>query len=296
MPNNEKLDRFRTAAGFIAALDQSGGSSPKALAQYGIEPSEYSSDAEMFDLIHAERTRIVTSPAFTGDRVLAAIMFEDTMDREVDGRPTADYLWSVKGVIPFLKIDKGLQDEADGVQLMKDIPGLDETLAKAAAQGVIGTKERSVIHSADPAGIYRIVDQQFAVAQQVIAAGLLPILEPEIDIHAPDKQRAEELLKAAILEWLPRIGDDLVAIKISLPSVDGFYNDLMRHPNVARVVALSGGYTRDEADEHLRRNPGLVASFSRALLEGLNVHQSDEEFNTTLDSSIEQIYQASTAR
>lgn len=296
MPNNEKLDRFRTAAGFIAALDQSGGSSPKALAQYGIEPSEYSSDAEMFDLIHAERTRIVTSPAFTGDRVLAAIMFEDTMDREVDGSPTADYLWSVKGVIPFLKIDKGLQDEADGVQLMKDIPGLDETLVKAAAQGVVGTKERSVIHSADPAGIYRIVDQQFAVAQQVIAAGLLPILEPEIDIHAPDKQRAEELLKAAILEWLPRIGDDLVAIKISLPSVDGFYNDLMRHPNVARVVALSGGYTRDEADEHLRRNPGLIASFSRALLEGLNVHQSDEEFNTTLDDSIEQIYQASTAR
>lgn len=295
MPNTEKLDRFRTAPGFLAALDQSGGSSPKALEQYGIEPSEYSSDEEMFDLIHDERTRIVTSPAFTGDRVIAAIMFEDTMDRQIEGRPTADYLWSVKGVIPFLKIDKGLQDQRNGVQLMKDIPGLDATLDKAVAQRVLGTKMRSVIHAADPDGIAAIVDQQFTVAQQVIAAGLLPILEPEIDISAPDKQRSEELLKAGVLERLARLGQDQVAIKISLPSVDGFYNDLMRHPNVARVVALSGGYTRNEADELLRRNPGLIASFSRALLEGLSVDQTDEEFNATLAASIQEIYQASVA-
>ena len=296
MPDEQKLSRFETGRGFLAALDQSGGSSPRALAQYGIDASQYSTDAEMFDLIHAERVRIVTDPAFTSSRILAAILFEDTLDREVEGRPSAAYLWEVKGIIPFLKIDKGLLDEEDGVQLMRDIPGLDDLLPRAREAGVLGTKERSVIHSAHPDGIRRIVAQQFDVARAVLAHDLLHILEPEIDIHSPDKAEAEVLLKAAILEQLETLDEgQKVGVKISLPSVDDFYLDLIRHPRVARVVALSGGYDRDEADALLAKNHGLIASFSRALLEGLTAQQSDADFTKTLDTSIESIYRASLA-
>jgi len=296
VPDEQKQSRFETGRGFLAALDQSGGSSPKALAQYGIDASQYSTDAEMFDLIHAERVRIITDPAFTSERILAAILFEDTLDREIEGRPSAGYLWDVKGIIPFLKIDKGLLDEEDSVQLMRDIPGLDDLLPRAKAGGVLGTKARSVIHSAHPDGIRRVARQQFDLGRTVLGYDLIPILEPEIDIHAPDKAEAEVLLKAAILEQLETLAEgQKVGIKISLPSVDDFYLDLIRHPRVARVVALSGGYDRDEADALLARNHGLIASFSRALLEGLTAQQSDADFTATLDTSIESIYRASIA-
>lgn len=293
MVNTEQMQRFETGAGFIAALDQSGGSTPKALALYGIDASQYSSEAEMFDLIHAARTRIITSPVFASERILGAILFEGTLDRQIAGRDVPDYLWSEKHIIPFLKIDKGLQDEHDGVQLMRDIPGLADTLARASAQGVFGTKERSVIHVANEAGIASVVDQQFEVCRQVLAAGLVPILEPEVNISADDKQQAEELLNTALLERLDWLDEQKVAVKVTIPTVDGFYDELIAHPNVARVVALSGGYDRDDANRRLSRNHGLIASFSRALLDGLTAGQPPEDFDQALDLSIDSIYRAS---
>lgn len=295
MSDPQQSVRFEQGQGFIAALDQSGGSTPKALRGYGIEESAYSSEGEMFDLIHQARTRIITSAVFTGDRVLGAILFEGTLDRTVEGKDPATYLWEVKGVVPFLKIDKGLEAENNGVQLMKDIPGLDDLLERARDKGVFGTKERSVIHRADPAGIAAVVAQQVELGQRVLEAGLVPILEPEVDINAPDKSEAEELLKSELMNALSSLGEAKVGVKVTIPTVDGFYDDLMSHPNVARVVALSGGYTRDDANARLRRNPGLIASFSRALLDGLTADQSDDAFNETLDASIEAIYQASIA-
>lgn len=292
--HSEQRDRMSSGKGFIAALDQSGGSTPKALAEYGIEPSEYSGDEQMFDLVHQMRTRIITSDSFTGDKILAAILFEGTMDREIEGVGSAQFLWERKHVVPFLKIDKGLADEADGVQRMKPIPGLDELLARGVSKGVFGTKERSVIKAANPGGIEDIVNQQFELADQVLAAGLVPIIEPEVDIHIPDKQQAEELLHAQILAHLGDYSPERpVMIKISLPTEDNFYADLIAHPAVLRVVTLSGGYTRDEADQILARNNGLIASFSRALLQGLTAEQSISEFNATLTESINEIYAAS---
>jgi fructose-bisphosphate aldolase class I len=292
--NKEQYEKVRSAKGFIAALDQSGGSTPKALSAYGIESSAYSGESQMFDLMHAMRSRIITSPAFNGDRLLGAILFEQTMDRDVEGRGTADYLWSVKQVVPFLKVDKGLADEANGVQLMKPMPQLDSLLARAVSKGVFGTKMRSVVKRADAQGIEAIVDQQFAVGQQILAGGLMPIIEPEVDIHAPDKQEAERLLKAAIIKHLDALGpQQQVMLKLTIPSVDDFYADLVKHPKVLRVVALSGGYSRDDANKMLARNHGVVASFSRALTEGLSAQQSDEEFNKTLAASFTDIYEAS---
>jgi fructose-bisphosphate aldolase class I len=293
MPDPTQLARFQTGTGFIAALDQSGGSTPGALRLYGIDPADYSSESEMFDLIHAERVRIVTSPVFTSERILATILFENTLDRTIDGRDSADYLWNGKGIVPFLKIDKGLEDAQNGVQLMRDIPGLDDLLSRARRAGVLGTKERSVIHAADADGVRRVVAQQFELAARVLEADLLPILEPEVDITIPDKAEAERLLKDALFDGVDALGDRQVAIKISLPSVDDFYADLMAHPNVARVVALSGGYSQAEADGLLVRNHGLIASFSRALLQGLTAQQTDAEFQHTLDASIAAIYDAS---
>lgn len=295
MSDPQQSVRFEQGQGFIAALDQSGGSTPKALRSYGIKDSAYSSEDEMFDLIHQARTRIITSPVFTGDRVLGAILFEGTLDRTVEGKDPATYLWEAKGVVPFLKIDKGLEAENNGVQLMKDIPALGDLLERARGKGVFGTKERSVIHRADPAGIAAVVTQQVELGQRVLTAGLVPILEPEVDINAPDKSEAEELLKAELMKALSSLGEAKVGVKVTIPTVDGFYDDLMAHPNVARVVALSGGYARDDANARLRRNPGLIASFSRALLDGLTADQSDGAFNETLDASIEAIYQASIA-
>lgn len=295
MPDPQQIRRFEQGKGFVAALDQSGGSSPKALRDYGIDESGYSSEAEMFDLIHQARARIITSPAFNRDRVLGAILFEGTLDRPIDGKAPAAYLGEVKGIVPFLKIDKGLEAEQSGVQLMKAIPGLDDLLVRARSQGVFGTKERSVIHAADPEGIASVVAQQFELGERVLAADLVPILEPEVDINAPNKASAEELLKSELLAKLPSLGSAKVGIKVTIPTVDGFYDDLISHPNVARVVALSGGYSRDDANDRLRRNPGLIASFSRVLLDGLTAHQSDDEFNETLNASIESIYQASIA-
>jgi fructose-bisphosphate aldolase class I len=286
--------KFRSQAGFIAALDQSGGSTPKALKLYGIPESAYSGDAQMMDLIHAMRTRIITSPSFNGNRILAAILFENTMDREIEGRPTAEYLWGVKNVVPILKVDKGLQDEADGVQLMKPMPGLDALLARAKAKGIFGTKMRSVIKQANPAGIKAIVAQQFEVAKQIIAAGLVPIIEPEVDIKCPDKAGAEDLLKAEIMAQLDRLPEgQLVMLKLTIPSRDNLYADCIKHPRVLKVVALSGGYSRADANEKLARQHGMVASFSRALTEGLTAQQSDAEFDQALDAAIESIYQAS---
>jgi fructose-bisphosphate aldolase class I len=286
--------KFRTQDGFIAALDQSGGSTPKALRLYGIPESAYSNDTEMMDLIHAMRTRIITSPAFNGDRILAAILFEATMDRDIEGRPTAEYLWDVKKVVPILKVDKGLAEEANGVQLMKPMPGLDALLAKAKSKGIFGTKMRSVIKQADPAGIKAIVDQQFEVGRQIIAAGLVPIIEPEVDIKCPDKAKAEALLKAEIMAQLDSLPEgQLVMLKLTLPEVDNLYADCIAHPRVLKVVALSGGYSRDEANERLARQHRMVASFSRALTEGLTAQQTDAEFNAALDTAIEGIYQAS---
>ena len=286
--------KFRTQDGFIAALDQSGGSTPKALRLYGIPESAYSNDTEMMDLIHAMRTRIITAPAFNGDRILAAILFEATMDRDIEGRPTAEYLWDVKKVVPILKVDKGLAEEANGVQLMKPMPGLDALLAKAKSKGIFGTKMRSVIKQADPTGIKAIVDQQFEIGRQIIAAGLVPIIEPEVDIKCPDKAKAEALLKAEIMAQLDTLPEgQLVMLKLTLPEVDNLYADCIAHPRVLKVVALSGGYSRDEANKRLARQHRMVASFSRALTEGLTAQQTDAEFNAALDAAIESIYQAS---
>ncbi len=292
--NEQQLQKIKTQPGFIAALDQSGGSTPKALRLYGIKEGAWSNEEEMFAIVHQMRTRIITSPSFSGERILAAILFENTMDRDIEGRPTADYLWNVKRVVPFLKVDKGLAAEQDGVQLMKPMPALAALLDKAKAKGIFGTKMRSVIRQANAAGIEDIVSQQFDVAGQIIAAGLVPIIEPEVDIHCPEKAEAEALLKAAILEELDELpADQFVMLKITLPEQDDFYADCIGHPNVLRVVALSGGYTREEANERLRRNHGIVASFSRALVEGLSAQQSDAEFNAVLDGSIQSIFEAS---
>lgn len=296
MPDAAQLARFTTGRGFIAALDQSGGSTPKALALYGIDSDRYDGDDEMFALIHAARSRVVTSPVFTSDRVLGAILFEGTLDRDIEGRPAAHYLWHEKGIVPLLKIDRGLSPEAQGVQLMREIPDLDALLARAASAGIFGTKERSLILRADAEGIEAVVAQQIEVGRRVIAAGLVPILEPEVDIHAADKAEAETLLKTALLAHLDALPvDATVAVKVTIPTVDDFYADLIAHPRVARVVALSGGYERDDANERLARNPGLIASFSRALLDGLTVDQTPEQFDRTLDATIEGIYRASIA-
>jgi len=292
--NQEQFDKVRRGQGFIAALDQSGGSTPKALKLYGIDEAQYSNDAEMFDLVHEMRTRIMTSPAFDGDRVLGAILFEQTMDRQVEGKDTGDYLWGVKGVVPFIKIDKGLAEESDGAQVMKPMPGLDELLDRSVQKGMFGTKERSFIKLADKGGIRAVVDQQFEVARQVLGKGLVPIIEPEVDIKSPGKAQAEVLLKDAILGGLGTLGGDQhVMLKLSLPSEDNFYADLVGHPNVLKVVALSGGYSRAEACARLARNTGVIASFSRALTEGLTAQQSDDEFDRVLDGSIQAIYEAS---
>lgn len=290
--DEQQLNKVANDAGFIAALDQSGGSTPKALRLYGIEETAYSNEAEMFDLIHQMRTRIITSPAFNGDRVLGAILFEQTMDREIEGMGSAEYLWQVKRVVPFLKVDKGLAEESDGTQLMKPIPDLDDLCRRAVSHGVFGTKMRSVIKVADEAGITANVAQQFDVARQILAHDLVPIIEPEVDIHSPSKAAAEALLKGRILAELDGV-DRPIMLKLTLPEEDGFYSDLIAHPKVLRVVALSGGYSREEANARLARNPGMIASFSRALTEGLTAQQTDEEFNAALDASIASIYAAS---
>jgi len=295
--DTQQLDKVRSANGFVAALDQSGGSTPRALELYGIPRDAYATDEEMFDLMHAMRARIISSPSFGGDRVLAAILFEGTMDRQVEGIDTPSYLWDTKRVVPFLKIDKGLAEESAGVQLMKPIPDLDQLLARALTKGIFGTKARSVGRLPDEGGIKSLVDQQFELAERVLDAGLVPILEPEIDIHSPAKAEAERLLKATLIEHLDALSPSRsVMLKLTLPEVDDFYLDLVQHPRVLRVVALSGGYTRDEANARLARNHGVIASFSRALTEGLSAHQSDEEFNAVLDASIASIYRASTVK
>ena len=295
MSNFEKqLEKVKTAPGFIAALDQSGGSTPKALGLYGVGEDAWSDEAGMFDVVHQMRTRIMTSPSFGGDRILGAILFEGTMDREVEGQPTASYLWSVKNVAPFLKVDKGLADEEGGVQLMKPMPDLPALLQKAKANGIFGTKMRSVIKQANQAGVDAIVAQQFEIGKQIVAAGLVPIIEPEVDIHCPDKAEAEDLLHSAIMAQLNSLGsDELVMLKLTLPEKDNLYADCIAHPNIVRVVALSGGYSRDEANNRLTRNNGMVASFSRALSEGLKAQQSKEEFDAMLDASIGAIAAAS---
>ena len=292
--NEQQLEKMRSAAGFIAALDQSGGSTPKALGLYGIGEDAWSSDQQMFDLVHQMRSRIITSPAFNGQRILGAILFENTMDREIEGQPTATFLWEVKNVVPILKVDKGLAEEQDGAQLMKPMPGLDALLTKAGAKGIFGTKMRSVIKQANTDGVSAVVRQQFDVGRRIVVAGLVPIIEPEIDIHCPDKAEAEDLLKTALLSELDALSpDQLVMLKLTPPEVDNHYADCISHPNIVRVVALSGGYSREEANARLARNHGLVASFSRALSEGLSAQQSDEQFNAMLDASIESIFQAS---
>ena len=294
--NREQYDKIRRGDGFIAALDQSGGSTPKALEAYGIGRAAYKNDEEMFDRIHEMRTRIIKSPAFDGSRILGAILFENTMEREIDGRGTADYLWSVKRVVPFLKVDKGLEKEADGVQLMKPMPGLDALLERARGKGVFGTKMRSVIQRASRSGVQAVVDQQFEVGRRILAAGLVPIIEPEVSIEAPDKSAAEAQLKSAISASLESIPDGArVMLKLTIPDEDGFYRELVEHARVLKVVALSGGYSRDEANRRLARNPGVVASFSRALTEGLGAKQSDAEFDRALDAAIQSIYEASVA-
>jgi fructose-bisphosphate aldolase class I len=291
--NEQQLQQMKTHPGFIAALDQSGGSTPGALRLYGIKEGAWSNEDEMFGIVHQMRTRMITSPSFTGERIIGAILFENTMDRDIEGQPTADYLWNVKRVVPFLKVDKGLATEKDGVQLMKPMPALAALLDKAKAKRIFGTKMRSFIKQASGAGIKDIVNQQFEVAGQIIGAGLLPIIEPEVDIHCPEKAKAEELLKAAILEELKELPvGQLVMLKLTLPEQDDFYADCIRHSNVLKVVALSGGYAREEAIDRLRRNHGIVASFSRALLEGLSAQQSDAEFNALLDGSIQRIFEA----
>ena len=292
--NAQQLQKMQTQPGFIAALDQSGGSTPNALRSYGIKEGAWSTEEEMFAIVHQMRTRIITSPSFTGERILAAILFDNTMDRDIEGQPTADYLWNVKRVVPFLKVDQGLAAEQDGVQLMRPMPALAALLAKATAKGIFGTKMRSVIKHANAAGIKDIVSQQFEIAAQISAAGLVPIIEPEVDIHCPDKAKAEEVLKAALIEELNALpGEQLVMLKLTLPEHDDFYAACVRHPNVVRVVALSGGYTLEEANKRLRRNHGIVASFSRALIDGLTAQQSDAEFNALLDAHAQSIFEAS---
>lgn len=292
--NDEQRAKVRDGRGFIAALDQSGGSTPKALAAYGVGEDAYSNDAEMFDRIHEMRTRIITSPSFTGDRVLGAILFENTMDREVEGQGTGDCLWSEKQVVPFIKVDKGLADEANGVQVMRPIPGLDELLARAVTKHMFGTKMRSVIKLADKTGVSAVVDQQFEIGRQILTAGLVPIIEPEIDIHSPQKASAEDLLKASILEHLGDLSaQQQVMLKLTLPDEADFYRELVEHPRVLRLLALSGGYSRDDANRRLANNHGVIASFSRALTEGLSAQQSDDAFNAMLDVAIKSIYEAS---
>jgi fructose-bisphosphate aldolase, class I len=292
-----QLQKMRAKAGFVAALDQSGGSTPSALRSYGIKEQAWSNDAEMFALVHQMRARIITSPSFTGERILGAILFENTMDSDIAGQPTADFLWSVKQVVPFLKVDQGLAAEKDGVQLMKPIPGLAVLLARAKAKRIFGTKMRSLIKQANPAGIKDVVNQQFEAAGQIIAAGLVPIVEPEIDIHCPEKADAEELLKAALLQKLNELPvDQLVMLKLTLPELTDFYAECVAHPKVVRVVALSGGYSREECNNRLRKNHGIVASFSRALVEGLSVEQADAEYNALLDESIQSIFEASSIK
>ena len=292
---NEKLEKMRNGKGFIAALDQSGGSTPKALKLYGINEDQYSNDAEMFDLIHKMRTRIIKSPAFNEEKILGAILFEQTMDSKIDGKYTADFLWEEKRILPFLKIDKGLNDlDADGVQTMKPNPGLADLLKKANERHIFGTKMRSVIKKASPAGIARVVDQQFEVAAQIVAAGLVPIIEPEVDINNVDKVECEEILRDEIrkhLNALPETSN--VMLKLTLPTVENFYEEFTKHPRVVRVVALSGGYAREKANDILSKNKGVIASFSRALTEGLSAQQTDDEFNKTLAATIEGIYEAS---
>lgn len=291
---DRQLAKMKNADGFVAALDQSGGSTPKALRLYGIPEDSWSGEDEMFDLVHQMRTRIITSPSFTGERILAAILFENTMERQIDGRSTADYLWNVKEIVPILKVDQGLAAEADGVRLMKPIAGLDELLDRAGKHGIFGTKMRSVIAQADEKGVEAIAGQQFEIGRHIASRGFVPILEPEVDIHCPDKAEAERLLEAAILRRLDELPEGmLVMLKLTLPEEDDLYRSCIEHPNVVRVVALSGGYSREEANERLARQHGVVASFSRALSEGLSAQQSDEEFDATLDRAIGSIYEAS---
>jgi fructose-bisphosphate aldolase, class I len=292
--NEQHLHKVRFDRGFIAALDQSGGSTPRALELYGVPEDAYSGDDEMFALMHEMRSRIITSPCFNGDRILGAILFENTMDRQIEGRDSAEYLWTVKRVVPFLKVDKGLTGEIDGVQVMKPIPDLDALLARAISKGLFGTKMRSVIKLANDAGVKSVVDQQFDIGRQILATGLVPIIEPEIDIHSPQKAEAEGLLKAAILEQLGQLdSDQYVMLKLTLPELDDFYAELVEHPNILRVVALSGGYSRGDANARLVRNHGVTASFSRALTEGLSVQLSDEAFDAMLNESIASIFEAS---
>ena len=292
--NEQQLQKMKSHPGFIAALDQSGGSTPKALALYGIKEGAWSTEDEMFAIVHQMRTRMITSPSFTGERIIGVILFENTMDRDIDGQPTADYLWNLKRVVPFLKVDKGLEAEKDGVQLMKPMPALGSLLEKAKAKRVFGTKMRSFIKQASGAGIKDIVNQQFELAAQIIAAELVPIVEPEVDIHCPEKGKAEGLLREGILQKLNQLpAGQLVMLKLTLPEEDNFYADFVKHPKALRVVALSGGYSRDEANDRLRRNHGVIASFSRALAEGLSAQQSDAEFNAMLDKSIQSIFEAS---
>ncbi len=292
--NDQQLEKIRDRNGFIAALDQSGGSTPKALRLYGIDESAWSGDDEMFSIVHGMRTRIVTSPSFDGDRILGAILFENTMDREIEGRPSARYLWEERNVVPFLKVDKGLAPEADGVQVMKPMPELDSLLARAKEHGIFGTKMRSVIKLANPAGVKAVVDQQFEIGRRIVEAGLVPIIEPEIDIHSPEKAQAEALLKDAMLQHLDALGPGRkVMLKLTLPERENFYAECVDHPAVLRVAALSGGYTREEANARLARNHGVVASFSRALTEGLTAQQTDDEFDAMLDASVASIHEAS---
>lgn len=294
MPNEQMRAQMGGGEGFIAALDQSGGSTPKALRLYGIEDSAWSTDDEMFDLVHAMRTRIITDPAFVGDKVVAAILFEQTMDRDIEGMPTPAYLWDVKHVVPIVKVDKGLAEETDGAQVMKPMPGLDELLARAASKGVFGTKMRSVIKDANASGVAAVVDQQFEVGLQILGAGLVPIIEPEVDIHSPTKAAIEDILLERLVAGLASIPDgQQVIFKLTLPSHNDFYTSLIEHPKVLRVVALSGGYSRDEACDILAANHGMIASFSRALSEGLSAQQSDDEFTATLSAAIDEIYTAS---
>jgi fructose-bisphosphate aldolase class I len=291
---DDQLKKIKNDKGFIAALDQSGGSTPKALKLYGVSEDAWTDEKGMYDVVHAMRTRIITSPAFSGKRLIGAILFENTMDRDIAGKPTPTYLWEVKGVVPFLKVDKGLADEKDGVQVMKPMPGLDALLKKAKSKHVFGTKMRSVIKQANAAGIEAVVKQQFEVGKQILAAGLIPIIEPEVDIKTPNKDKAEDMLKAALLKELNALTpDQRVMLKLTIPTKDDLYTDLMKHKNVLRVVALSGGYSRAEANERLARNHGMTASFSRALAEGLTAQQSDADFNKALDASVESIYRAS---
>lgn len=290
--NQEQAQRMTNGKGFIAALDQSGGSTPKALAAYGVAADSYQGEDEMFNLVHQMRTRIITSPAFSKEHILGAILFEQTMDREIEGKKTGDYLWDVKGIVPFLKVDKGLAAEENGVQLMKPMPGLDDLLKRAVERHIFGTKMRSVIKKASREGIKAIVDQQFEIGEKISRAGLVPIIEPEVDIHIADKAEAEAILKEEILKHLEKV-EKPVMLKLSIPSKDNFYEELIQHPKVMRVVALSGGYSRDEANELLARNHGLIASFSRALAEGLSAQQSDAEFNAMMKDSVDRIYAAS---